>query len=300
MDGVQPLLDKLEAIKKLLAPTNMTELCQFLGITSFYRKCVPFYADITNCLTILLRKGAEFQWSKKCNNAFNILKGELCKMPSLQYPDPNKLFKLFTDTSNYSYSGILHQTQDEEPDQLIPIIYFSGSFNQRQQIWNVTQKECYAVYRSINKISFYLTVAGCILYCDHKPLAPFLMTEVKSKTMDRWALKLQQYNIKFQHVAGKENIVPDTISHLKTANLYEEPKDQEVSKTPETIDDIMENLILEIHPHISPSINIPVNLDSLVAQQKSDRFCKNKVKCLHHQQKSDFELGNKGVHRKVV
>ena len=118
--------------------------------------------------------------------------------------------------------------------------------------------------------------------------------------MDRWALKLQQYNIKFQHVAGKENVVVDAISCLKTANLYEELKDQEVSKPLETVDDAMENLILEIHLHSSPSINIPFHLDSLVAQQKSDRFYKNKVKCLHHQQKLDFELDNKGVLRKLV
>ena len=146
VDGVQPLLDKLDEIKKLLVPTNVDELCQFLDITGFYRKFVPFYADITNCLTKLLRKGTESQCSKQCNNAFNILKKELCKMPSLQYPDPNKPFK-FTDASNYSYSCILHQTQDKEPDQLIPIAYFSGSFNQTQQLWNVTQKECYTVYR---------------------------------------------------------------------------------------------------------------------------------------------------------
>ena len=54
--GVQPLLEKLEAIKKLLAPTNMDELCQFLGITGFYRKFVPFYADITVLLNYS-RKG---------------------------------------------------------------------------------------------------------------------------------------------------------------------------------------------------------------------------------------------------
>ena len=45
----------------------------------------------------------------------------------------------------------------------------------------------------------------------------------------------------------------------------------------------MENLILEIHPHSLSSINIPVNLDSLIAQQKSERFWKNKVKHLHHE-----------------
>ena len=75
-------------------------------------------------------------------------------MPSLQYPDPNKPLKLFIDDSTYSYSGILHQAQDEDPYQLIPLAYFSGSFNQTQKLWNVTQKECYAMYRSINRFSF--------------------------------------------------------------------------------------------------------------------------------------------------
>ena len=71
---------------------------------------------------------------------------------------------------------------------------------------------------SINKFSFYLTGAKCTMYCDHKPLAPFLTTGMKNTTMDRWALELQ-HNIKIQYVAGKDNVVVDTISCLKTANL---------------------------------------------------------------------------------
>ena len=66
------------------------------------------------------------------------------KIPSLQYPDPNKPFKLFTDASKYSYSGILNQAHGKDPTQLIPIAYFSGYFNRTQQLWNITQKECYA------------------------------------------------------------------------------------------------------------------------------------------------------------
>ena len=243
ISGVQPLPEKVEAIKKLVASTNVDELHQFLGNTGFYRKFVPFYANITNCLTKLLRKGTQFTWSDQCNNAFNILKAELCKMPSLLYPDHNKPFKLFTDMSNYSYSGILNQAHGEDPSQLIPIAYFLGCFNRTQQLWNKTQKECYAVYKSINKFSFYLTGAECTLYCDYKLLAPFLTTGMKNKTMDRWALKQQQYNIKFQHVAGRENVVADAILCLKAANLYEELKDCEMSKTLEFIDDVMENLV---------------------------------------------------------
>ena len=62
-------------------------------------------------------------------------------MPSLQYPAPNKPFKLFSDVSNYSYSGILNQAHGKDPTQLIPIAYFSRCFNRTQQLWNVTQKE---------------------------------------------------------------------------------------------------------------------------------------------------------------
>ena len=104
------------------------------------------------------------------------------------------------------------------------------------------------------------------------------MTGMESKTMERWALKLQQYNIKFQHVAGKDNVIADAILHLKTANLYKELKDCEMSKTLESVDNVIENLIFEIHSHNPCFTNIPTNSDSLIEQKKADKFCKNKAK----------------------
>ena len=143
------------------------------------------------CLNTMLRKGPVFKWTEQCGNAFRLLKLELVKVPRLQYPNPNKPFMLFTHASKHSYSGILHQ--DETPHHpgaevnLIPIAYFSGSFGRTQQLWNTTQKECYAFYRSIKKFGFYLAGTKCTLYCDHKPLAPFFMTGMSSPVLDRWA-----------------------------------------------------------------------------------------------------------------
>ena len=34
-----------------------------------------------------------------------------------------------------------------------------------------------------------------------------------------------KYNVKFEHIAGKKNMVADVISHLKAVNQYEEPED---------------------------------------------------------------------------
>ena len=62
----------------------------------------------------------------------------------------------------------------------------------------------------------------------------------------------------------------------------------------------MQNFIFEVHSPSSCSTNIPINLDSLIEQQKSDKFCKSKVRQLHHQKQPDFELDDKEILRKVV
>ena len=72
----------------------------------------------------------------------------ICKKSIIQYPNIHKPYTLFTDASNYSYSGILTQKVDG-PDDLRPIAYTSGSFSDTQQRWSVTEKETFAVIQSV-------------------------------------------------------------------------------------------------------------------------------------------------------
>ena len=144
-------------------------------------------------------------------------------MTRLQYPNPNKPFKLFTDMLKHSYSDILHQ--EEVSDQvkaelnLFPIVYFSGSSSKTQQLWNTTLLECYTVYWSIQKFSFYLAGTKCTLYYDHKLLAPFFTSGMSSLVLDCWALELQQFDIQFEHMSGKKNVMANAISWLRTLGL---------------------------------------------------------------------------------
>ena len=151
INRVQPP-EKVAAIQPLQPPKDIDELRQCLGLVGFYRKFIPFFADITICLIRMLRKGTTFDWTEQFGNAFKLLKEELAKMPALQYPNPNKPFKLFTNASKHSYSIILHQEKeghtDAEKPEFFLIIYFSGTFN-KTQLWNTTQKESYAVYKSV-------------------------------------------------------------------------------------------------------------------------------------------------------
>ena len=62
-DGIHLLLDKLDSIKKMLAPKCVKEIKQFLGLTGYYRKFVTRFVDISRLLTILTRKETAFDWT---------------------------------------------------------------------------------------------------------------------------------------------------------------------------------------------------------------------------------------------
>ena len=46
-DGISPLPDKLDTINKMPALKDVKEIKQFLGLTGYYRKFVPRFADIS-------------------------------------------------------------------------------------------------------------------------------------------------------------------------------------------------------------------------------------------------------------
>ena len=64
-------------------PHNVDELCHFLGLTGYYRRFLPLFANITEPLNKLLRKNTKFHWSSQCQVAFEHLKQALCKEPIL-------------------------------------------------------------------------------------------------------------------------------------------------------------------------------------------------------------------------
>ena len=104
-------------------------------------------------------------------SAFNHQKNAFCKKPILQYPNIYKPYILFTDVSNYAYSGILTQAVDG-PDDLRLIAYTTCSFSDSQQRQSAMKKEAFAVYQSVLKFDFNLREAQYI-HCYHKPLEPF-------------------------------------------------------------------------------------------------------------------------------
>ena len=167
-NGVEPLPEKLEAIKNLAPSKNIDEACHILGLLGYYRSFIPAFANITLPITCLLKKNTPFIWSDKCQQALDYLKQIFCNKPLLQFPDLNKPYVLHMDASNNMYSTFLCQPFDRNQD-IRPVAYFSGTFTAQNKSWCTTKKEAYAVLKSMQCFDYYLQGAKCTLCCDHNP-----------------------------------------------------------------------------------------------------------------------------------
>ena len=232
-EGIEPLPEKLEAVRKMPPPTTPKEVRQFLGLVGYYRKFVPKFADIARPLTNLTKLDVPYEWTNRCQEAFEFLKQMLLKEPILKYPDPSKPYTLFTDASKFAWACVLTQEYEHEFDGkkrkiLHPITYMSGLFKGSQVNWATLTKEAYAIYVSVKKLDHYIQDAEVTLRSDHLPLKSFLQKNTLNTKVNNWAIDITSRcrNIQFEYIKGIKNTLADTMSRLIeiTPEIEQEPE----------------------------------------------------------------------------
>ena len=214
-------------------PNSVKEIKQFLGLTGYYRKFVPRFADISRPLMTLMKKDVKFEWTSACQKSFELPKEALCGEPVLKYADTSKPYTLYTDASKFGWAGVLTQPHTMTIDGKStttdhPVAFVSGLFRGSQLNWAALMKEAFAIYMSVKKFSFYLTDAQILLRSDHKPLEKFLLKNTLNSKVNNWAMKLEAFNIQFDYIKVSNNILADTLSRLiaidpDTPTTLEEP-----------------------------------------------------------------------------
>ncbi|CAG2216259.1 unnamed protein product [Mytilus edulis] len=110
-----------------------------------YRKFIEGYSHITTTLNHLLKNDVPFEWSEKCQKAFDQLKKALCSAPILVYPNMSKPFILTTDASGTAIGYILGQLDSKGQEKVIA--YGGRSLTQGERAWGVSELECLAVLK---------------------------------------------------------------------------------------------------------------------------------------------------------
>ena len=157
---------KIVAVQEWPIPTNATEVRQFLGLASYYRRYIHQFADIAKPLNALTQKATTFEWTGECQDAFNSLKRKLTQAPILAYPSFHQSaspFVLQTDASAVGLGAVLEQDGHV-------IAYASRTLNKAEQNYSVIQKECLAVVFTLKQFCHYLLGRPFRLITDHEPL----------------------------------------------------------------------------------------------------------------------------------
>ena len=277
------------------APTTPKEIKQFLGLVGYYRKFIPRFADIA--MTNLTKQDIPFEWTVQCQAAFELLKEAIITSPILKYPDPNKGYTLFTDASKYAWTCVLTQEYQYEKggkEYKInhPITFASGLFKGSQMNWAALTKEAFAIYSSIEKLSYYLEDADIVLRSDHLPLKKFLQKDTLNSKVNNWAVEISPYRIKFEYIKGIKNTLADTMSRLiqidPKAKLQPEQEGYEfgyhafgdmgpIKYETNVVDS---TTLKDPIPLPGEEIKLPLEDEKLKELQQKDKFCKEVIKKL--------------------
>lgn len=99
---------KIEAMKVLLYPTTVKQLCSFMGLTGYYRRFVEHYSIIADSLTNLLKKEA-FRWTPEESASIERPKAVMCSTFVLRIPNFEDRFVIEMDASDFGIGAVLLQ-----------------------------------------------------------------------------------------------------------------------------------------------------------------------------------------------
>ncbi|KAK6172537.1 hypothetical protein SNE40_016172 [Patella caerulea] len=208
-DGIEANKDLIAVVSDWPIPQNVKQLQAFLGLTNYYRRFIPEYADKAEPLYQLLKKDVSFEWSISQHNAFELLKQSLTRPPVLSFPLPQETFILDTDASNVAVGAVLSQTQNGEERV---ISYGSKRLGPAQERYCVTRRELLAIVTFTDKYKHYLLGRRFILRTDHGSLTWLYRFKSPQGQLARWLEQLSQFDMIIQHRSGKLHGNADSLS----------------------------------------------------------------------------------------
>ena len=266
--GIRPNPEKVRAIQTLGPPTNVRGVRSMIGLVGYYRNFIPQFSAIARPLTHLTKKNVRFEWTDECQQSFEYLKQKLVSAPILAYPDLNKPYSLYTDASDYAIGGIL--TQDVEGGERV-IQYVSHQLTPNRLHYAVIEKEAFALVYCITKLKQYLLGADVTCYTDHKPLKSLFTAEMKNTRIQRWAILIDEYQVKIKYKRGIHNVRADALSRIRI-----KPTPDELTHSRDILavtNDHQEQVTTNPQLTTYPSITFRSDID-IVDLQRQDIFCK--------------------------
>lgn len=269
---VRPDPGKVMAITNIPPPRDPTGVRQFLGAASYYRNYIGKFAEIVAPMSDLTKKGTQFVWTPECGQAMSDLKTAMSSDPCLRLADFSQPFILTTDWSKIAIGAVLSQL-DPETGEDHPIAFASRLLNRAERNYAPTEGECLAIVWAIQKFKYYLHGRRFTVYTDHTALTWLHTNRFSNSKLERWSMKLQEYDFVIKYKKGEDNAVADCLSRLVSPDQLDElsPEDYDIPGLPfiHHLVQYIAHYALSTAPHLY-GMSVPLQIISAKDRREMD------------------------------
>lgn len=211
-EGIRSNPAKVEVVENWKSSNTKKELLRFLGFAVFYHKYISNLSGKAKLLYSLLKKDVPYDWQQEHQAAFDKLKQELVRLPTLAYPNSNLPYDLHCDAFDTGLGSYLVRNGR-------PIAFASRTLSSAEINYGTTEKECLSIVRSLQHFHPYVYGANLCIYTDHMALKAILSTKLPRGRIARWIMALQDYQpYTIIHKKGIDNADSDALSRLSQNN----------------------------------------------------------------------------------
>ncbi|KRZ65623.1 Retrovirus-related Pol polyprotein from transposon 17.6, partial [Trichinella papuae] len=211
-NGMSTDEEKIRAVKEWPTPCCPSEVRQFLGLASYYRRFIKNFSMVSAPLNALLRKGSHWKWTAECQTAFDQLKHMLCTAPVLTFPDFNVPFIVDVDASAEGIGAVLSQLSHGNERV---VAYASRTLTKAERRYCVTRKELLALVWSIKEFRPYLYGQQFDARTDHSCLRWLRNFKEPEGQVARWLEQLAEYDFNVLHRPGRAHCNADALSRQR-------------------------------------------------------------------------------------
>ncbi|GKV14108.1 hypothetical protein SLEP1_g25025 [Rubroshorea leprosula] len=210
--GIEVDRAKIKLISKLPTPKMVKDVQSFLGHAGFYRRLIQNFSAIAQPLCNLLAKDVEFNWTPKCEEAFQTLVTKLTTALIIQSLDWSLPFEIMCDASNHAVGVVLGKRREGKP---FVVYYASITLNSAQRNYSTTEKELLAIVFALDQFCSCLIGSPITIFTNHAMLNYLLSKKDVKARLIRWILPLQEFDLTIKDKKGVENVVADHLSRLE-------------------------------------------------------------------------------------
>jgi len=168
--GLEVMLSTTDKIADWPTPQNVKDIKSFNGLINYIAELIPRLAKHSSVLSVLTRKGKEFKWESKHQEAFDTIKLLAKSTPvcrPIDYDNPDLIF-IVADASNWAVGRYYGQGKDYKT--MRPAGFHSRSLNTADRNYPTHDKEMLAIVDCLKKWEPILTGTRFEILTDHAPL----------------------------------------------------------------------------------------------------------------------------------